>query len=79
MLLDEPQTVSRTIFSEYSESDTKNSCLMVEEADWIARRIKMSIFTGAAVAIATPFNDDYSVNYEKLDNLIEFQIKNGTR
>ncbi len=38
----------------------------------------MSIFTGAAVAIATPMNADFSVNYEKLDNLIEFQIKNGT-
>lgn len=38
----------------------------------------MSIFTGAAVAIATPFNNDGSVNYEKLDNLIEFQIKNNT-
>ena len=38
----------------------------------------MSIFTGAAVAIATPFNSDGSVNYEKLDNLIEFQIKNNT-
>lgn len=38
----------------------------------------MSIFTGAAVAIVTPFNGDGSVNYEKLDNLIEFQIKNST-
>ena len=38
----------------------------------------MSIFTGAAVAIVTPFNADGSVNYEKLDNLIEYQIKNNT-
>ncbi|MBO6128498.1 MAG: 4-hydroxy-tetrahydrodipicolinate synthase [Pseudobutyrivibrio sp.] len=38
----------------------------------------MSIFTGAAVAIVTPMNQDGSVNYEKLDNLIEFQIKNST-
>ncbi len=38
----------------------------------------MSIFTGAAVAIVTPFNDDCSINYEKLDNLIEYQIKNST-
>lgn len=38
----------------------------------------MSIFTGAAVAIVTPFHADGSVNYEKLDNLIEFQIKNHT-
>lgn len=38
----------------------------------------MSIFKGAGVAIVTPFNNDGSVNYEKLDNLIEFQIKNHT-
>lgn len=38
----------------------------------------MSIFTGSAVAIVTPFNGDGSVNYDKLDNLIEFQIKNNT-
>ena len=38
----------------------------------------MSIFTGAAVAIVTPFNEDTTVNYEKLDKLIEYQIKNGT-
>ena len=38
----------------------------------------MSIFTGAAVAIVTPFNEDCSVNYEKLDKLIEYQIENNT-
>ncbi len=38
----------------------------------------MSIFTGAGVAIATPFNQDGSVNYEAFDELIEFQIANGT-
>ena len=38
----------------------------------------MSIFTGAAVAIVTPFNEDITVNYEKLDKLIEYQIENGT-
>lgn len=38
----------------------------------------MSIFTGAAVAIVTPMNNDGTVNYEKLDELLEFQIKNNT-
>ena len=38
----------------------------------------MSVFTGAAVAIVTPFYSDGSVNYEELDNLIEYQIKNST-
>lgn len=38
----------------------------------------MSIFTGAAVAIVTPMNSDGSVNYEKFDALVEYQIANGT-
>ncbi len=38
----------------------------------------MSLFTGAGVAIVTPMNADGSVNYEKLAELIEFQIANGT-
>ncbi len=36
------------------------------------------IFTGAAVALVTPMKPDGSVNYEKLDELIEFQIAGQT-
>ncbi len=36
------------------------------------------IFTGAAVALVTPMKADGSVNYEKLDELLEFQISGGT-
>lgn len=38
----------------------------------------MALFTGAGVAIVTPFNEKYEVDYEKLGELIEFQISNGT-
>ena len=38
----------------------------------------MSIFTGSGVAIVTPFNEDQSVNYNKLEELIDFQINGGT-
>ena len=38
----------------------------------------MALFTGAGVAIITPMNADGSVNYEKLAELIEFQIANQT-
>ena len=38
----------------------------------------MAIFTGAGVAIVTPFHEDGSVNYEKFAELIEVQIANGT-
>lgn len=38
----------------------------------------MSIFTGAGVAIVTPMKENYEVNYEKLEELIDFQIKEGT-
>ena len=40
--------------------------------------MKNTIFTGAAVAIITPMNADGSVNYEKLGELIDFQIENST-
>lgn len=38
----------------------------------------MAIFTGAGVAIVTPMLSNGEVNYEKLEELLEFQIKNGT-
>ena len=38
----------------------------------------MAIFKGAGVAIVTPMNDDYSVNYGKLDEILEWQIAEGT-
>ena len=37
----------------------------------------MSIFEGSGVAIVTPFNDN-GVNYEKLKELLEWHIKEGT-
>ena len=40
--------------------------------------MKEIVFTGAAVALVTPFNPDGSVNYDELERLIEFQIANGT-
>ena len=38
----------------------------------------MAIFKGAGVAIITPFHKDGSVNYDKLEELIDFQCNNGT-
>ena len=38
----------------------------------------MAIFKGAGVAIVTPMNPDLSVNYDKLEEIINFQINNGT-
>ena len=38
----------------------------------------MAIFTGAGVAVVTPFNNDESINYDKLDQLIDFHCNNGT-
>lgn len=40
--------------------------------------MKNPIFTGAAVAIITPMNDDGSVNYDEFGRFIDFQIENGT-
>jgi len=38
----------------------------------------MAIFNGAGVAIITPFKADGGVNYDKLGELIDFQVENGT-
>lgn len=38
----------------------------------------MSIFKGAGVAIVTPMKDNEEVNYEKLEELIDWQIEQGT-
>lgn len=40
--------------------------------------MKKTIFRGSGVAIVTPMNEDFSVNYEEFERLIEFQISNGT-
>ena len=38
----------------------------------------MTIYTGSAVAIVTPFFEDGTVDYESFGRLIEFQIEQGT-
>lgn len=40
--------------------------------------MKKTIFTGAGVAIVTPMNQDGSINFDKLGELIDFNIDNGT-
>ena len=38
----------------------------------------MAIFTGSGVAMVTPMKDNFDVNYDKLEELIEFHVANGT-
>ena len=38
----------------------------------------MAIFTGSGVAIVTPFHADGSINYDKIEELIDFHCNNGT-
>lgn len=38
----------------------------------------MSIFTGSAVAIVTPFKEDGAVDYEQLKSLVEYHVANKT-
>ena len=38
----------------------------------------MGIFKGSGVALITPFNEDMSINYTKLEELIEWHIENKT-
>lgn len=39
--------------------------------------MKKRIFTGAATALVTPMNNDGSVNYSRLESLVDEQIKGG--
>ena len=38
----------------------------------------MSIFTGAGVAIVTPFQENGEVDFQKFEENMEYQIENGT-
>lgn len=38
----------------------------------------MAIFKGSGVAIVTPFKEDGSIDYDKLDELIDYHCENGT-
>ncbi|MGX8711886.1 4-hydroxy-tetrahydrodipicolinate synthase [Caproiciproducens sp. R1] len=40
--------------------------------------MKKLIFSGSGVAIITPMNEDGSVNYDVLGDLVEFHVANGT-
>ena len=40
--------------------------------------MKQPIFTGAGVAIITPFTTDNKVNYSALKTILEYQIEHGT-
>ena len=40
--------------------------------------MKKAVFTGAEVALVTPFHKDGSINYGKLEELIDYQIENST-
>ncbi len=38
----------------------------------------MSVFTGAGVAIVTPFDENYNIDYHKFGEFIDYQVENGT-
>ena len=40
--------------------------------------MKEPIFTGSGVAIITPMNDDFSINYDEFKKFIDWQIDTGT-
>lgn len=42
------------------------------------RRKRMAIFTGAGVAIITPMKENGEVNYDKMGELLDYQISNST-
>ena len=39
----------------------------------------MAIFTGSGVALVTPFHEDESINYDKLDEMLDYHCTHGDR
>ena len=39
--------------------------------------MKNNIFVGTGVALVTPFNEDFSVDYKSLENIVDFTLSNG--
>ena len=39
--------------------------------------MKKNPFIGTGVALVTPFNDDYSVDYQSLRNIVDYTLQNG--
>ena len=39
--------------------------------------MKNNPFVGTGVALITPFNEDFSVDYKSLENIVEFTLSNG--
>lgn len=40
---------------------------------------KTTVFTGCGTAIVTPFNADFSINYDALERFVDYQIANGVK
>lgn len=38
----------------------------------------MALFKGAGVAMVTPMKENEDINFEKIEELVEFHINNGT-
>ena len=36
-----------------------------------------NIFHGLGIALITPFKEDYSIDYEALENLVNYHLDNG--
>ncbi|NOR63982.1 MAG: hypothetical protein GQ535_16045 [Rhodobacteraceae bacterium] len=50
-----------------------------KKMDKFARNPDLTRFTGSFVGIVTPFNEDHTINYDRLRELVEFQAENGTK
>lgn len=68
---------SRTKKQRRNNSARRNSRFRKKGMKLIMSKNKAAIFTGAGIAIATPFKNN-QVDYEAYGKLIEFQIENGT-
>jgi len=59
------------------QNEYDNSIIRIEKNILYKGGIRMAIFKGAGVAIITPFTEDNRVHFDKLGELVDFQIENG--
>lgn len=53
-------------------------CAMAHSLLVLKEDMKMSIFEGSGVALVTPFKENGEVDFDKMKDLVEFHIQNGT-
>lgn len=62
---------------QYRTNWKKINTILIKEKEGNLFIMKNTIFSGVGVAIVTPMNKDFSINYKMMEYLLEYQIKHS--